>query len=123
MIVDGKSVDAVSLYTFENVRANHTIEVVFTKLNSIVADPTETGVAGWLQTREHIAYLGGYGNGLFGPNDNMTRAQVAQMFYNLLLEKDIPVTTSFSDVPADAWYALATTSSPRTVPSRERNSP
>lgn len=107
VIVDGKSVDAVSLYTFENVRANHTIEVVFTKLNSIVADPTETGVAGWLQTREHIAYLGGYGNGLFGPNDNMTRAQVAQMFYNLLLEKDIPVTTSFSDVPADAWYAKA----------------
>lgn len=107
VIVDGKSVDAVSLYTFENVRANHTIEVVFTKLNSIVADPTETGVAGWLQTREHIAYLGGYGNGLFGPNDNMTRAQVAQMFYNLLLEKDILVTTSFSDVPADAWYAKA----------------
>ena len=107
VIVDGKSVDAVSLYTFENVRANHTIEVVFTKLNSIVADPTETGVAGWLQTREHIAYLGGYGNGLFGPNDNMTRAQVAQMFYNLLLEKDVPVTTSFSDVPADAWYAKA----------------
>lgn len=107
VIVDGKSVGAVSLYTFENVRANHTIEVVFTKLNSIVADPTETGVAGWLQTREHIAYLGGYGNGLFGPNDNMTRAQVAQMFYNLLLEKDILVTTSFSDVPADAWYAKA----------------
>ena len=107
VIIDGKSVDAVSLYTFENVRANHTIEVVFTKLNSIVADPTETGVAGWLQTREHIAYLGGYGNGLFGPNDNMTRAQVAQMFYNLLLEKDILVTTSFSDVPADAWYAKA----------------
>lgn len=107
VIVDGKSVGAVSLYTFENVRANHTIEVVFTKLNSIVADPTETGVAGWLQTREHIAYLGGYGNGLFGPNDNMTRAQVAQMFYNLLLEKDIPVNTSFSDVPADAWYAKA----------------
>ena len=107
VIVDGKSVGAVSLYTFENVRANHTIEVVFTKLNSIVADPTETGVAGWLQTREHIAYLGGYGNGLFGPNDNMTRAQVAQMFYNLLLEKDIPVTTSFSDVPTDAWYAKA----------------
>lgn len=107
VIVDGKSVGSVSLYTFENVRANHTIEVVFTKLNSIVADPTKTGVAGWLQTREHIAYLGGYGNGLFGPNDNMTRAQVAQMFYNLLLEKDIPVTTSFSDVPADAWYAKA----------------
>ena len=33
------------------------------------------------------------------------RAQVAQMFYRLLLEKDVPVTVQFSDVPADAWYA------------------
>ena len=37
----------------------------------------------------------------------MTRAQVAQMFYRLLLEKDVPITVQFSDVPADAWYAAA----------------
>ena len=107
VIVDGKSVGTVSTYTFDSVKANHTIEVKFTKLNSIVADPEVTGVAGWLQTREHVAYLGGYGNGLFGPNDNMTRAQAARMFYNLLLVKDVPVTTTFTDVPADAWYAEA----------------
>ena len=107
VIVDGMSVGAVSTYTFDSVKANHTIEVKFTKLNAIVADPEVTGVAGWLQTREHNAYLGGYGNGLFGANDNMTRAQAAQMFYNLLLEKNINVTASFSDVAADAWYAKA----------------
>ena len=70
-------------------------------------DPTQTGVADWLQTKEHIAYLGGYGNGLFGPNDNMTRAQAAQMFYNLLLKKDVDITVDFTDVPADAWYGNA----------------
>ena len=29
------------------------------------------------------------------------------MFYNLLLNQNVPVTASFSDVPADAWYARA----------------
>lgn len=37
----------------------------------------------------------------------MTRAQAAQMFYNLLLNKDVPVTVNFSDVPDDSWYATA----------------
>lgn len=107
VLVDGKSVGAVSTYTFDSVKANHTIEVKFAKLNSIVADPEVTGVAGWLQTREHNAYLSGYGNGLFGANDNMSRAQAAQMFYNLLLNKDVDITVNFTDVPADAWYGKA----------------
>lgn len=107
VIVDGKSVGAVSTYTFDSVKANHTIQVKFVKLNSIVADPEVTGVAGWLQTKEHNGYMGGYGNGLFGPNDNMTRAQAAQMFYNLLLNKNVDITVDFTDVPADAWYGNA----------------
>lgn len=107
VLVDGKSVGNVSTYTFENVKANHTIQAKFVKQNSIIADPTETGVAGWLQTSEHIAYLGGYGNGKFGPTDCMTRAQAAQMFYNLLLNKNVDITVKFTDVPADAWYGDA----------------
>ena len=107
VIVDGKSVGAVSTYTFDSVKANHTIEVKFAKLNAIVADPETTGVAGWLQTKEHNGYMGGYGNGLFGPNDNMTRAQAAQMFYNLLLNKNVDITVDFTDVPADEWYGNA----------------
>ena len=107
VLVDGKSVGAVSTYTFEKVTASHTIEAKFVKQNSIVADPETTGVAGWLQTKEHIAYLGGYGNGNFGPNDNMTRAQVARMFYNLLLNKNVDITVKFTDVADDAWYADA----------------
>lgn len=69
--------------------------------------PDDTGVSRWLNTHDHIAYLSGYADGNFGPDDNMTRAQVAQMFYRLLLEKDVPITVQFSDVPADAWYAAA----------------
>ncbi len=94
VLVDGVSVGAVGSYTFEKVSGNHTILVTFVK-GSDVADPTDTGVADWLITGEHIQYLSGYGEGPFGPTDAMTRAQAAQMFYNLLLEKDIPITTSF----------------------------
>lgn len=106
VIVDGKSVGAVSSYTFENVRKNHTISVTFQEAEQ-VADPDDTGVSGWLNTKDHIQYLSGYGGGKFGPSDNMTRAQAAQMFYNLLLDKNVPITVSFTDVAADAWYAKA----------------
>lgn len=69
------------------------------------ADPDDTGVSDWLNTKEHLAYLAGYPGGIFGPDQNMTRAEAAQMFYNLLLEKDVEITVEFEDVPADAWYA------------------
>ena len=114
VLVDGVSVGAVSRYTFENVRRDHTIEVVFQKDEEDSdhsdhgnADPFDTGVGNWLNTKDHNAYLGGYGGGLFGPDDNMTRGQAAQMFYNLLLDKDVPITVSFTDVAPDTWYATA----------------
>ena len=71
-----------------------------------LADPDETGVSDWLITDAHIAYLQGYGD-LFVPGANMTRAEVAQMFYNLLRDKDVPITVTFSDVSAGQWYAEA----------------
>lgn len=106
MLVDGESIGAADSYTFEKVTANHTIHVTFTEQET-VADPNDTGVSRWLNTTDHIAYLAGYGSGLFGPDDNMTRAQAAQLFYNLLLDQDVPVTVSFTDVSDDAWYAEA----------------
>ena len=60
-----------------------------------------------LNTEDHIQYLFGYPDGTFGPENNMTRAEVAQMFYNLLLDQDVTITKTFDDVPANAWYAKA----------------
>ena len=128
--VNGASVGAVESYTFTNVQSNQTIAVTFSRNSSGggggggshtkpsdpdedipdepgPADPFDTGVGNWLNTEDHTAYLGGYGGGLFGPDDNMTRGQAAQMFYNLLLDKDVPITVSFTDVAPDAWYATA----------------
>lgn len=69
------------------------------------ADPDDTGVSDLLDTENHNQYLFGYPEGTFGPDQNMTRAEVAQMFYNLLVDKNVSITASFEDVPADAWYA------------------
>lgn len=72
-----------------------------------IADPDDTGVADWLNTKDHEVFLNGYPDGSFGPDRSMTRAEVAAMFSNLLLDKNVPITTSFSDVAEDAWYADA----------------
>ncbi|MGN1007330.1 MAG: S-layer homology domain-containing protein [Butyricicoccus sp.] len=106
VLVDGKSVGAVSKYTFENVRENHTIHVTFSRKGS-VADPSDTGVSAKLDTENHMKYMVGYPDGSFGPGRNMTRAEAAQMFYNLLLDKNTANTVRFTDVKDDAWYAEA----------------
>lgn len=69
--------------------------------------PDDTGVSRWLETEDHNAYLTGYPDSTFGADRNMTRAEVAQMFYALLKNKNVMITTSFSDVSNDAWYATA----------------
>lgn len=70
-------------------------------------DPTQTGIANWLRTDKHTTSMTGYSNGLFGPEDKVTRAQVAQIFYRLLKDQNVAITASFSDVADDAWYAKA----------------
>ena len=107
VLVDGVSVGAVSSYTFEKISKDHTISVTFKEARPGVVDPSETGVDQWLRVTDHISYMHGYDNGNYGPMDNLTRAQAAQLFYRLLVNQDVTITVSFSDVPADAWYAKA----------------
>ena len=75
--------------------------------NLSVADPTKTGVANLLETEAHIAYLNGNTDGTFRPDSNMTRAEAAQMFYNLLIDKTSVSKMLFDDVSARAWYRTA----------------
>jgi len=68
--------------------------------------------AGWEEDlglgTTHNTYISGYGNGIFGPDDNMTRAQAAMIFYNLL-EDTYLNGGSFTDVSENAWYYDAVT--------------
>ena len=62
-------------------------------------DPDQTGVSDLLETDDHIQYLFGYPDDSFGPDRNMTRAEAAQMFYNLLKDQDVEAASVFDDVP------------------------
>ena len=90
-----------------DVKVDKTTVTLYAKWSNDNYGLDDTGVSGWLETDEHNAFLSGYPDGSFQADKNMTRAEVAQMFYSLLLDKDVKITKSFSDVPADAWYAKA----------------
>lgn len=66
----------------------------------------------WCYTQVMKAYeaglINGYGNGLFGKNDPITRGQIVQILYNYYGE-DCGTNSGFSDVPSSAWYAKAVT--------------
>lgn len=75
-----------------------------TKRDAYIADPNDTGISKVFDTEHHRAYMIGYDTGLFGPESNITRAEVARVFYNLLIEHKNDSSVRFSDVPAQAWY-------------------
>ena len=51
--------------------------------------------------------MGGYGNGTFGPNDTLTRAQFAQILYNKEGRPVVNYLLQFTDVSGEAWYTEA----------------
>ena len=55
---------------------------------------------------EHIQYITGVGSALFSPDKNITRAEAAVILCRLL-SGTVPVTVSYSDVPAGSWYKEA----------------
>lgn len=93
VLVDGVSAGAVTSYTFQNIRRNHTIQASF----------AVSGSPGLLDTEDHRDYLHGFKDGLFRPDASMTRAQAAQMFYNLLRNRDVQGKSAFTDVPEGMW--------------------
>ena len=61
-----------------------------------------------LNRRDHYAFLVGYADGTFGPECNMTRAEVTTMFARLLteqIEADKTYSSTFNDVAKDCWAA------------------
>ena len=112
VLVDGKSVGAVSTYTFENVVDNHTIHATFARKHTptpstpTVEIPDDDALG--LNTTDHFAYIVGYGNGEVRPQNNITRAEVATIFFRLLTDdvrdENLTKTNRYSDVAATSWY-------------------
>lgn len=119
------TLDSTNSYTIPDIQKDTYVMVTFTKEAEVIVVPTpvptpvdpeptpkpvtpdDTGVSSILNTRKHIAFMKGYADSTFKPEGSITRAEVAQMFYNLLLDQNIPTTVRFEDVPDSAWYADA----------------
>ena len=119
VLVDGKSVGAVSTYTFKEVVADHTIHAAFaenyTPGHSTQPEQPKVEIpdddALGLNTDDHFAYIVGYGNGEVRPQNNITRAEVATIFFRLLTDdvrdENLTKTNRYSDVAATSWYNTA----------------
>ena len=115
VLVDGKSVGAVGTYTFENVVDNHTIHATFARKHTptpstpTVEIPDDDALG--LNTTDHFAYIVGYGNGEVRPQNNITRAEVATIFFRLLTDdvrdENLTKTNRYHDVAATSWYNTA----------------
>ena len=64
-----------------------------------------------LNTTDHFAYIVGYGNGEVRPQNNITRAEVATIFFRLLTDdvrdENLTKTNRYSDVASTSWYNTA----------------
>ena len=105
VLVDGKSVGAVSTYTFENVVDNHTIHATFARKHTptpstpTVEIPDDDALG--LNTTDHFAYIVGYGNGEVRPQNNITRAEVTAIAARFNHDGD-NTAAKFSDI-ANHW--------------------
>lgn len=114
VLVDGKSVGAVTSYTFEDVQKKHTIEAVFAKDNpdTGVDNPfTDVHPDDWFYEAVMFVYQNNLMNGTsattFSPNDATTRAQIATIFYRMAGSPAVENTNPFTDVPygpGTDWY-------------------
>lgn len=114
VLVDGKSVGAVTSYTFEDVQKKHTIEAVFAKDNpdTGVNNPfTDVHPDDWFYEAVMFVYQNNLMNGTsattFSPNDATTRAQIATIFYRMAGSPAVENTNPFTDVPygqGTDWY-------------------
>ena len=113
--VDRESVGAVKEYTFKDVTEPHTIHATFARNSSgggggshkptvTIPDDVPTGLNG----DDHYAYIVGYPDSTVRPQNGITRAEVATIFFRLLTDEtrnaNSTKSNSYSDVAAGAWY-------------------
>ena len=113
VLVDGKSVGAVKSYTFKNVTKDHTIEAIFMKSNGNPQTGVFVDVAEGSYYEEAIDWAvekgitNGVSSNMFAPNDPCTRAQIVTFLWRAAGSPASKSMSSFTDVPADAFYAKA----------------
>jgi uncharacterized repeat protein (TIGR02543 family) len=95
-------------------------KVLYARWNNIPSGPNNPGGGGGTNIPDsttplaqfegdHIPYIFGYPDGTVRPERNITRAEIAVIFFRLLAddEKTVPRVSNFRDVRSGAWYAQA----------------
>lgn len=101
-------------YTFTGWYADSTLQNPITSdvqvnrtLVTIYAGWEKGTVPGMLNGENHYAYVQGYSDGTVRPNDNITRAEVATLFFRLLKDEirdeNLSDTNTFADVTEEMW--------------------
>ena len=77
------------------------------RLVTIYAGWEKSMVPAMLNGDDHYAYVEGYSDGTVRPNDNITRAEVATLFFRLLKDEirdeNLSDTNTFADVTEEMW--------------------
>ncbi len=111
-------------YTFTMPSRAVTVKAAFAPLPEDVEQPCDGGAdcpsrgftdLGGVGTWYHEAVdyilrnglMNGYSNGTFGPNDNLSRAMLAQILYNRAGRPAVTGGSIFTDVTAGQWYTNA----------------
>lgn len=108
------------IYTFIMPSRAITVTAVFTLIPPEVCDGgpncpgysfTDLDAHAWYHEAVDYAIshslMNGYGNGIFGPGDTLTRAMLAQILYNLEGGVLVNYLMQYNDIPADEWYTEA----------------
>ena len=124
VLVDGKSVGDVDSYVLKDdvMLEGPVLKVIFEKKISGGGgggshdkdddkDKTPAKTPDALNGEDHFDYIVGDADGRVHPERNITRAEVASIFFRLLKDdvrsKNLTDQNTFTDISADAWYNVA----------------
>ena len=124
VLVDGKSVGDVDSYVLKDdvMLGGPVLKVIFEKKSSGGGgggshdkdddkDKTPAKTPDALNGEDHFDYIVGDADGRVHPERNITRAEVASIFFRLLKDdvrsENLIDQNTFTDVSADAWYNVA----------------
>ena len=124
VLVDGKSVGDVDSYVLKDdvMLEGPVLKVIFEKKSSGGGgggshdkdddkDKTPAKTPDALNGEDHFDYIVGDADGRVHPERNITRAEVASIFFRLLKDdvrsKNLTDQNTFTDISADAWYNVA----------------
>ena len=103
-------------YTFTGWYADEELtdritSIKMTSDKTVYAGWEPTGVPDWLNGKDHFAYVVGYMDGTVRPLNNISRAEVATIFFRLLnediREENLTSVNTFADVNDGMWCNMA----------------